>query len=162
MIAKKEARKAELASKTIEEQAEMMSIRERLEHELETTAIEIPMKDKIGDFKLRFKKLSTKQFDDFNRIQRSFNKEKATADKLQLDKQFTDELRGQFEQKEKDHSEYLYNLFESQSLDNLTADFWRNGEEYSPGLISVVLDTILKESISIERYMADIHKFRQK
>ncbi len=137
-----------------------MTIRERIENNLETDEIIIEMKDNLGTFNVRFKKLSTQDFDGFNRSMAEYGKIKSDADLLKKAGQLVGEKKAEFDKKDEEYNEYLYHLFEKQSFDNLTADFWRNGEEYAPGLIKVVLNKIIEESASQERYLADVKTFR--
>jgi len=69
MKAKKATRIKELASKTDAEKVQLMSIRERLENKLETDEIDVLFKDNLGEFKVKFAKLSPKEHDELQRIE---------------------------------------------------------------------------------------------
>ena len=137
--AKRTVRKDDLSQQEIDDLKRSLSVRERLERKLLTDVIEVTMKDDLGEFKLKFRKFSPKEHDRFVQLQggrSGANKEKQT------------EL-----------NEELFQLLERKSLDDLDANYWREGTGYSPDVLTAALMHVLKDSVFPDsKYMEEIKK----
>ncbi len=142
----KDLREKKVADMNAQQKAELMrilSIRERLERKLKTDVVELSLKDDLGDFKLKFRKLNPVEHDKLIMLNKDLKAVKDDPDK-------TEELTQQ-----------IYNIISSISLDDLDQAFWKSGTGYSADIfVSVLLKVLAASTFPENDYLADINKFR--
>jgi len=155
----KAARRKKKADRTEAERQELlkgMSIRQRLEHNLETSEITIEIEDndlsKIDEkgtviqqeyIKLRFHKLNPIEHDRLEQLGREMAMNTKDLAKV----------------KELAHEMHL--ILESKSLDGLDAKFWEAGTGYSADVRTKVITKIMAASVLPDaKFMEEINKFR--
>lgn len=137
-------RRSELNAKETQVLQEALTIKERLERKLKTDIVELKIMDDLGEFTLKFRKLTPQEHDRASRIQRDL-RTKAEKDP-ELEHKLTQEL---------------YELLGHASLDGLDEDFWKSGIGFSPDIfVTAILKVMAASSFPDDKYFDQITKFR--
>ncbi len=142
----KELREKKVSDLNAQQKAELMrnlSIRERLERKLQTDEVKLFMNDDLGEFSLRFRKLSPMEHNKLVMLQSKIANSKN-------DPEIIDDLMKQ-----------LYSVMGDVSLDGLDEQYWKEGTGYSPDILLASLLKVMSESsVPDEGYLNQIHSFR--
>jgi len=123
--------------------ARVLTVRERLERKLKTDIIELSLKDDLGEFKLKFRKLNPVEHDKLIGLNQKL---KAAVGKPKETEDFTQQI---------------YQVISSISLDNLDPEFWKSGTGYSADIfVSILLKVLAASTFPENDYLADLNKFR--
>jgi len=135
----REKKRADLKDTEVKQLQEMLSIREMLERKLGTDIIEIPLKNDLGPFVLRFNKLSTADHD-----KKLVPSMAGTTDPVKSQESF----------------KALCSLLGAASLDGLDAGYWEAGTGFSGDVLNTIL--LHLKSASTKPDKDAIAKFREK
>ncbi len=138
-------KKEELNEQQKAELSVSLSIRERLERKLATDVVILKMNDDLGEFVLKFRKLSPTEHNKLISIQGKIAESKDKPEAVE------------------EQMQQLYSIMGDASLDGLDEQYWKEGIGYSSDiLLASLLKVMAESSVPDEGYLNQIHSFRKK
>jgi hypothetical protein len=133
-------KRSELNTREYQALTEALTVRERLERKLKYDVIEVKLKDDLGEFTMKFRKLTPQEHNTIAGIQQKLKTEPDKAT---------------------EYTNQLYEFLGRASLDGLDEEFWKAGNGFSPDVfVTAVLKVMAESSFPDEKYFNEIAKFR--